>query len=216
MDLTLAGPLAAGLGALLGWLIARRGYQLNAAGAVAEWRRDLRTWADEAIDALAAPAYFTLSNGKNGATEIGACRQRLSALIDQGRLLLPNEKEEIVGTRKASAYRGLRHPCLDPLVAAEKILGEKMAIGDLPDQKTALIWIRREFVSTIQAIIDPRAVNREIDRLARSSFKKRKSDPSFGGLLPDPNSVPPGAEGLLRIVSLRYWEEHKGRPRPQP
>jgi hypothetical protein len=55
---------------------------------VAEWRRDFRDWASEAIDILSEASY--LCSEPDRSEELLHCRFRLSALIDRGRFFLPN------------------------------------------------------------------------------------------------------------------------------
>ena len=86
VDLSLADVLVAGLGAILGWFVASRSYRLDAATAAADWIRDLRAWANEAIDVLAEAAYHS-PRGENGPVSdavLKQCRWQLSALIDRG------------------------------------------------------------------------------------------------------------------------------------
>jgi len=101
VDLSLADVLVAGLAAILGWFVASRSYRLDAATAAADWIRDLRAWANEAIDVLAEAAYHS-PRGENGPVSdavLKQCRWQLSALIDRGRLLLPNNKSISRGFR---------------------------------------------------------------------------------------------------------------------
>jgi hypothetical protein len=209
MEFTLAGPLATGVGALLGWLIAHRGYRLGSSSAISQWRREIRTWADEAIGVLAKAGHSTTKRGLDAEKEIDAYRVDLSSLIDRGRFFLPNEQEEEIDIHKPCAYRGLRHRSLDALMAAYRVLGDELSIDGFPDKKTALFQIRREFVSILQAIIEPRYVNREIARLRRLSYPECKKDTSSGGLLPNKNSEPAGAEVLLSDLLLRYQGEQE-------
>lgn len=117
---------------------------------------------------------------------------------------MPNEREDEYGNHKASAYKGLRHSSLDALVAAERILDGSINLFDFPDRKAALIGIQREFVSIVQAILDPRSMNKTVAAILRHAQDDRQKDPSFGGLLPDPSKIPEGDEGLLYTASLRY------------
>ncbi len=167
--------------------------------ASAEWQRDLRDWAFEAIDVLAEASYTCTASDKAGGThvaELRSCRHRLSALVDQGRLYLPNQVVKGVGDHKQYAYRGWRHAALDPLVAAERVLSGDVGSGRFPSRGTALISMRREFVSGIQRILAPDSRNREIVRLVQS-VGHRTEDKTLGGLLPDDNSAPTGANRLL-------------------
>src|SRR5215213_5848874 len=77
--------------------------------AVAEWRRDLRAWASEAVDVLTEATY--LCEAPEGEAEkpepvTFTCRYRLSALIDRGRLYLPNVRVGEHGQAKPYAFRG--------------------------------------------------------------------------------------------------------------
>lgn len=209
MEFTFAGPLATGIGAVLGWYVGSRSYALGRSSAVSQRRREIRAWADEAIGVLAKAGYSTTKSGPNVKTEIDIHRVDLSALIDRGRLLLPNEQEEKIDIHKPIAYRGLRHKSLDALVAAYRVLGDELAIGDLPDKRTALVEIRREFVSIIQPIVGPRDANREIARFLKSLSSGYKRDATLGGLLPSQDSEPTGAEILLNEIILRYQSDQE-------
>lgn len=158
--------------------------RLTASSVAADWIRDLRSWASEAVDVLAKAAYTCRSGDPDPSEEetrsLLRCRHKLSALIDRGRFLLPNERDEEYGGHKAKAYRGLRHPALGALVAAEKILGKDLLLAAFPDRKAALIGLRREFVSLVQAIIDPKSYNKDIARVLHIASEARAKDPPLG------------------------------------
>ena len=205
----LAGVLT-GLAALAVFYVASRQSRLSATNIAADWLRDLRAWASEAVDVLSESTY-TCTKDQRSLSEseqvsIVRCRYRLSALIDRGRFLLPNERETEYGDHKASAYKGLRHPALDTLVAAERILDGNIELFAFPHRKAALVGVRREFVSAIQAILDPRSMNKTVAEILRHAHEDRRKDPSLGGLLPDPSKVPQGDEGLVYTASRRYEE----------
>lgn len=205
----LAGVLIAAISIILGWLIARTQNRLDASTAVAEWRRDIRTWADEAIDVLTEASY-AIADGQNGETAEETARKktffrvRLSALVDRGRFFLPNEREGDYGIEKAAAYRGLRHAALDPLVAAERILEGGIDVKPFPDRSTAVVGVKREFVSSVQSILDPRSLNKEIAGLLEIARAARKADPTLGGLLPNASKPPTGAAGVIFTAGRRY------------
>lgn len=207
--------LLTGFAALAAFYSANRQNQLSAAGVAGDWLRDLRAWASEAVDVLSESAYCCpedlSSMSEVEHTTVVRCRHRLSALIDRGRFLLPNEREEQHGLGKAGAYKGLRPAALDALVAAERLLGEKIELFALPSSKTALIYVRREFVSMVQGILDPRSLNKSVAAILRHAQEDRKKDPTLGGLLPDPKSIPQGERGLLYTVSRRYEESRHDR-----
>lgn len=182
--------------------------RLAASSVAADWLRDLRAWASEAVDVVAEGTYTCRSGDPKASEEETACllrcRHRLSALIDRGRFLLPNEREDEYGGHKARAYRGLRHPALDALVAAERVLGNDIPLRAFPDRKSALIGLRREFVSAVQSIIDPQSYNKEVAKILRMASEARVKDPTVGGLLPDASKIPTGAEGMMETASKRY------------
>jgi hypothetical protein len=205
--------LLTGLAALVAYYAANRQNLLSATGVAGDWLRDLRAWASEAVDVLSEATYCcpkSLSSMSEAEKSVVTrCRHRISALIDRGRFLLPNEREGEYGDRKAAAYKGFRPPALDALVAAERILGEDIPLFSLPNPKTALVFVRREFVSVVQAILDPRSMNKSVATVLRHAHEDRRRDPEFGGLLPDPARVPQGDEGLLYTASRRYEESLK-------
>jgi hypothetical protein len=175
-------------------------HRLAAYSTTSEWLRDLRNWASEAIDALSESSY--LCGRVDGSQEdcsqtLRACQYRLSAVIDRGRFFLPNQPAD-VGQGKPTAYRGWRHSALDPLVAAVRVMSGEADVGQFPNRETALVEMRREFVSAIQRILAPDLHNKEIARMIQDGNDARSGDPTLGGLLPDKDSVPTGADGLLR------------------
>lgn len=189
--------------------------RLSASSIAVDWIRDLRAWASEAVDTLAEASYTCRRGDPTPTVEESACilscRSRLSALIDRGRFLLPNERVGEHGDHKPRAYRGLRHPGLDALVAAERVLGGDLAFTGFPDRKHALIGLRREFVTAIQSIIDPQSHNKAVAEMLQTAHTRRAKDPTLGGLLPDAGKVPTGAAGILETARLRY-EASLARP----
>lgn len=203
----------AAVAAVAAYLAASKQNQLSAKSSAGEWVRDLRGWASEGIDVLSEACSYCpriLASATEGEQDtIKRCRCRLSALVDRGRLLLPNTHESDYGERKERAYRGYRHHALDALVAAERVLDGKTKLWEFPDPKVALIGLRREFVSIMQAILDPASANRSVANVLRHAYEDRKKDATLGGLLPDPETAPKGAEGLLYAASLRYKAENR-------
>jgi hypothetical protein len=184
-----------------------RGKALNAQTFASDWLRDLRSWASDAIDVLSDACYTCGRGDPAPSAEEKAmtqrCRARLSALIDRGRFFLPNEREQDLGDQKPEAYRGLRLPALDALVAAERVLGGDADVREFGDRKTALIAMRREFVSIVQAILEPRSTAKLVAQVLRQTDFERADDPTLGGLLPDPDSTPLGADALLHSAARR-------------
>lgn len=174
--------------------------ELETHGAVTEWLRELRSWADEAIHALADASYACRAHDRRDhdcTEELRRCQSRLSAIVDRGRFFLPNHKEDGIGAHKPSAYRGWRHAGLDPLVAAERVVSGEVGSGAFTSREEALIAMRREFVSGIQRILAPDAYNMTIADLVARSRKLHIDDKSLGGLLPSGEIPPSGADRLL-------------------
>jgi hypothetical protein len=180
--------------------------RLSASSVGADWIRDLREWASEAVDVLAEASYTCTEDAVDNAgqaDEHHRCRCKLSALIDRGRFLLPNERDGEYGSHKPRAYRGLRHQALDALVAAEQILARSIPLETFRSRKDALVGVRREFVSIVQGIIDPISYNRDVAKILRMASDRRSKDPTLGGLLPDAAVMPTGAAGIMEAASKR-------------
>src|SRR4029078_12999781 len=80
---------------------------------------------------------------------------RLSALIDQGRMLFPNVRETEVGLTNPDAYKGKGHAIPD---AGFDFFHCLKTLTCEPGQKAAaLVDIRRRFVSEAQTILSPRS-----------------------------------------------------------
>ncbi len=164
---------------------------------VAEWRRDLREWAAETINVLTQVTYlFEDPENTDADSHAFSCRYRLSSLIDRGRFFLPNIRRDEYGIEKPYAYRGYRHSGLDPLVAAERVLSTGFT-GAFTDRKHALVAMKREFVSSMQQILDPEGQNQEVARMIREGHEATVGDRTFGGLLEDDGKIPLGAEAML-------------------
>ncbi|HEX6369389.1 MAG TPA: hypothetical protein VF006_10680 [Longimicrobium sp.] len=167
---------------------------------VAEWRRDLRDWAAGAIDVLSEATYLCdeiADDNTDLAERSLPCRHRLSSVIDRGRFFLPNIRKDEYGVDKPFAYRGYRHSALDPLVAAERVLSTGY-LGAFTDRKHALVAMKREFVSSIQKILDPERHNHEVARMIKEGHQAAGDDRNLGGLLADSHTLPIGAEGMLQ------------------
>lgn len=187
----ITGVIGAAAGALGVW-VARRQYTLGVTETAAAWFGDLREWASQAIDTLAEASY---SSRHHHSDVLRRCTHRLSALVDRGRLFFPNQPGAGIGEDDPPAYRGYRHAALDPLVAALHVLDGD--IGRFDTAEAALVEMRREFVSGIQAILEPGSFNRKVAELLRVAAH-RSGDMSLGGLLPQPDKHPGGAKALLQ------------------
>lgn len=201
----IAGSVATGVGVALAWYLGRQAdksakaqYKVAALSEASQWLRDFREWASEAVDVLSEAAYSGQETGTGTihAPDDAHCSHRLGALIDRGRFFLPNIDNQQYGNEKPVAFRGLRHPVLDPLVAAERVVAHKSGLGGYASRSEAVVAMQRLFVSAVQEILGPRQHNREIARIIRDVVG-RDDDPTLGGLLPPLGSIPVGAHELL-------------------
>jgi len=186
---------------------------------VAEWRRDLREWAAEASEVLSEATYVCgdlAEESEHYRAQTFSCRHRLSSIIDRGRFFLPNIRKDEYGADKPFAYRGYRHSALDPLVAAERVLSTGY-LGAFTDRKHALIAMKREFISSIQKILDPERHNHEVARMIREGHEAIEDDQNMGGLLADPDTLPIGVEGMLQNPpSSHLGLRARGEKIPEP
>jgi hypothetical protein len=160
---------------------------------MSEWMGEFRAWGVDVISVLVRAKYRAAS-GRITEAECESYVITLSTLIERGRLYLPNQKTEEYGARNPEGYRGYRHPTLDILVAAIKILES----DEYKDVRAAhLIELRRMFVSQILCILDPMAFNTKIAHLLGTSYRKMRPASTCGGLLPG-EEIPSGDEALLK------------------
>lgn len=181
---------AAGLG--LAWYTRRRDHRLLVFGHKAQWSRDVRAWAAQAMEALTEAIY---SNEESACEQqLFKCRWRLSSLIEIGRLYFPNVMQDDYGLEKLPAYRGYLHSVLDPLVASIKILeGDK---GNFTTHRAALLQMRRHFVSQLVEVLNLVQGNEELVKMVEKAHQTNKSALEKWKLTA-PETVPPGAFGLL-------------------
>lgn len=173
-DLSAAEVLLGVVSLAAAWYLGVRSERLSARQFATDWFRDLRAWASDAIDVLSEAAYCVPGRSNQGEMDAETrtrCRHRLSALIDRGRFFIPNYVPDEVGKEKPAAFRGLRHAALDYLVAAEQVLSgaDEQFKRRFQSQRAALVAIKREFVSEIQEILDPRAQNRAVAKIILAS-----------------------------------------------
>ncbi len=185
MSTEIVSIILAAISALLGWFFgtraeraAREQYRLNAISFASSWYSDLRAWASEVISLLSEAAERcddTQAIDLKQTEALVVCRYRLSALIDRGRFFLPNRLHETYGTHKPEAYKGIRHPALDYLVAAYQILDGSATVSEFgfDNEKRALIELKYQFVSAIQVVLDPRLHTKEISSLVEDSRKEK-------------------------------------------
>ena len=181
MSVELVGIAIAAISALLGWFFGTRNeraikkqYQLDAISFASSWYADLRAWASEAIELLCEAAERcsdTQTANCQHNEALTSCLFRISALIDRGRFFLPNVHPDKYGTHRTAAFRGRRHPAIHYLVAAYQILNDEVLVEEagFSSKREALIALRKQFVSSIQVVLNPRLQTEEINRLVENS-----------------------------------------------
>lgn len=202
--------IAAATTAYLAYRISADAHSLEEYRAVSDWKKDLRAWANSGIAALSDAIYLQSPDAElmDRANEERRCRCVISAIVDQGRLLLPNIPDSHWGIEKAPASRGFRHEALDYLVAAERVISGRLPSTGFPSRSHALDSLRKGFVSSVSQMIDPAGDNRTIAELIRRVHKDREADPTVGGLLPSQHDIPGGAEYVLEIAKARFQRSY--------
>ena len=132
--------------------------------------QSVREWANGVIEAIGQSIALCHCQ-KNGLSEHEYVKersrvvQRLSALLDQGRLMFPNVDYDQYGTHKPAAFRGVRQAVLDHIADAHDVTLSNQ-FDDPKLYLRDLIEARRAFVSEIQTTLDPRAQQQRLRQLA--------------------------------------------------
>jgi len=190
------GVMVAIVGTWIAWYVARRG-ELG----LLEWMTELRAWTSDGLAALAeARAVMTVSaiDDEQVARKID-CVTRISALIDRGRMYLPNERrDDAKDKKKPFGYRGYRNAALDPLVAAVRVLEASPPITDAP---AVLFELQREFTSEIYRVLRPDHYSRRIAAKIKRGVESRNKDPMLAR--DTTGEIPRGATEVLAQVRER-------------
>lgn len=125
---------------------------------------NVRSWADEACESISRAIHSAELEGDQRKRELFDVMYRLSAGIDRGRWFFPNLWNDEIGIHKEPAYRGLRQPILDHLVAAYDIVKE-MSSAPAAKSITELVHCQRCFVSEVQQVLNPRRRDEEVVRV---------------------------------------------------
>lgn len=160
---------------------------------VSQWRTDLHGWAARVIELLTEAA--ALGEGSERAAE---CRDmviaaRLSALIEVGRLYLPNQDQGKHGLEKLPAYQGYRHQTLDSLVAAVRLLSRNASVSE--PRGAVLIELQKVFLSDVWSILGPVYHNQGI---AAVVAEMHHGNPSPG---PRPSDQTPSGETTALVAA---------------
>lgn len=137
------------------------------------YRKNLLDWGTAVQDSI-CEAHTALQFVSEGDAELQkkiiACMGKLTAQIDRGRWLLPNNEHDKFGTNKQTAYTGSRQEALDALVGAYNVLTTQVTPvrSDRSKAISSLWTLRREFTSAVQDKIEPRILDAELSVLRDS------------------------------------------------
>lgn len=138
-----------------------RNHQLELRSWTDQYFSGVRTWADQVCCAVSEAIHLVSRQGIDEPSKHPVLI-KLSHLIDTGRWHFPNQWSADYGLDKEPAYRGIRQPVLNCVVAAYNALKESDDSGDKRDE----LWaIQRHFVSYIQETLDPRSREQEIRKV---------------------------------------------------
>lgn len=139
-------------------------------------------WGAAAIDTMARCATFVRTrhlHANEGAFMAAKSNMLilLSTLVDRGRMFFPNIDPDGMGAEKEGAYRGLRPPILDALMYTYSEIEATEREGGLPSEESGAFIdeCRRLLVSELQAHLDPRRLNKIVERYDDQSKATRKN-----------------------------------------
>ena len=143
--------------------------KLEVAAHLNHYYGDAKKWANCVIDKLTDAAFLCEHDPKRMKDgelfkRRNDLRSELSALVDKGRLLLPNEKEKVIGLWKEGAYRGLRQEALDVAVSGYELVTsiDYNDHGNNKPTREQLISCKRQFASVMQSVLDVRKTAAEV------------------------------------------------------
>jgi hypothetical protein len=150
----------------------RRQHRLQTFGIQRQADADIRRWGDETVSAMTDALTWTyLPHAASEPHALTMKREeilsRLSSAVDRGRWFFPNELPDVHGDWKPLAYRGFRPAVLDCVVGTFNALKDSAPTGPYDKARTTLIAQRKEFVSLIQARLDPKKRDEEFQSLLR-------------------------------------------------
>jgi hypothetical protein len=157
----------------------RRAERLDRVGLVDAHLERVRSWADETVGLLVQVIRECRNSSPEDGFEsrVADLRTAISVQVERGRWFFPNLVQDQHGVAKDPAYRGLRQPVLDAVVAAFDICDD-LSWKTRLDLRDDLIDAQRLFVSEIQAQLDP---NRRYDKFEEILGDYRKAESQLRG-----------------------------------
>lgn len=189
--------------------------RISGLSVTANYFKDLRTWAGEAIEICHQVTHQLKRKEHNNdpsseELSLNESYKNLSIIIDKGRFFLPNKQFKDYGSEKPSAYQGFRHAGLDPLVAIAQIISNEINPENFgfTTRSEPTHYLTKEFISEIQTILKTDHFNQhygEIWNLSQESKKKSQIDLQINT---KNDEVPGGVGGIMKIISARYTKSH--------
>ena len=157
---------------------------VSALSARMQYFSELREWAREVGEVLSEAVHLceidsSIMPRRNFQETQHSVKIRLSSLIDQGRLFFPNITTTNHGLDKEKAFQGHRHRVLDVMVFTYKRVS-KMKVGQCPlneQLKSEIVAYKRDFISEIQATLDPRTLSKEFAAISGLKAMKELDKP---------------------------------------
>jgi len=136
------------------------------------WTNQVIDWAGECSDCMAGAHFALLEN--DVPEEINAILAKLSSLLDRGRFLFENDRNDGFGASKPRAYQGYRPYLLDCLFNVYLVCEQRLKLtAEMKDVQKEIFnkfvfKNRRDFVSEIQEVVNPNWFHRKAIRFDRT------------------------------------------------
>lgn len=136
-------------------------HQLELRAWTDQYFNSVRSWGEQVCSAMAEATHLAELNDISDEMRLPVLI-RLSTLIDTGRWYFPNQWTDDYGIHKEFAYRGVRQPILKNIVVAyDEVKNKPLQVG----AKERILIAKREFVSHVQIVLDPRTRDQEIKKV---------------------------------------------------
>jgi hypothetical protein len=132
-----------------------------------QYFNSVRLWGDQVCLAMVEAAHFVEFNMTDKTIKLSILN-RLSTLIDTGRWFFPNYLPDDNESQKKEAYRGKRQSILHFIVI---VYDELKNEHSNENTRNKIIAARRDFVSSMQSVLDPRKREQKIQKVIEESEK---------------------------------------------
>lgn len=128
------------------------------------YKQEILAWYGQTVEIMMWVIHFYKEN-KDDKTALFERLAMLSAMVERGRFYFPNVlKGDTYGSKKALAYKGYRHICLEFLVNFYEVSKPGRAMND--NDRERMLWkLERGFTSCIFEMVDPRKRNKKYAKI---------------------------------------------------